>query len=119
MQFHVAFWYVVCYNRNQQLFNFVFVQGEQKMKDLIFDLIPLFSDAFKQTSEGSVASALPVSVSWASVFAFSSVGVSVSPSAWEIVIQAKKTRVRVTRTVKILIMRFMVILLFLSILIFR
>ena len=32
MQFHVAFWYIVCYNRNQQLFNFVFVQGEQKMK---------------------------------------------------------------------------------------
>lgn len=27
-----------------------------KMKNLIFDLIPLFSDAFKQTSEGSVAS---------------------------------------------------------------
>ena len=26
------------------------------MKDLIFDLIPLFSEAFKQTSEGSVAS---------------------------------------------------------------
>ena len=40
MQFHVAFWYIVCYNRNQQLFNFVFVQGEQKMKDLIFSVFP-------------------------------------------------------------------------------
>ena len=40
MQFHIAFWYIVCYNRNQQLFNFVFVQGEQKMKDLIFSVFP-------------------------------------------------------------------------------
>ena len=37
---YVAFWYIVCYNRNQQLFNFVFVQGEQKMKDLIFSVFP-------------------------------------------------------------------------------